>query len=80
MTVDMSRLDVPAEQLAREIARRKVEDRLGRIPWLIRHPEWPTGRQSDGIAAEYRHLLHDADSDASTPAFPYPAPKEATNA
>ncbi|GGW99203.1 hypothetical protein [Streptomyces chartreusis] len=53
-------LDVPAEQLARDIARRKVEERLGRVGWLIRHPEWPTGRQSDGIAAEYRHLLDPA--------------------
>ncbi|MGW0626495.1 hypothetical protein [Streptomyces sp. NPDC002758] len=29
-----------------------------------------------GEAAEYRHLLYDADSDASVPAFPYPTAME----
>lgn len=30
-----------------------------------------------GEAAEYRHLLYDADADATVPAFPYPTPLEA---
>ncbi|MGV9888334.1 hypothetical protein [Streptomyces sp. NPDC003395] len=29
-----------------------------------------------GELAEYRHLLYDADEDATTPAFPYPTPLE----
>jgi len=33
---------------------------------------------TDGEAAEQRHWLYDADEDASTPAFPYPTPEEAS--
>lgn len=33
---------------------------------------------TDGEIAEYRHLLYDADTDASTPAFPYPTAQEAS--
>ncbi|WP_435246400.1 hypothetical protein [Streptomyces sp. NRRL F-5630] len=30
------------------------------------------GRLHDGLLAEQRHWLYDADPDAATPAFPYP--------
>ncbi|WP_432091085.1 hypothetical protein [Streptomyces sp. NRRL F-5630] len=30
------------------------------------------GRLHDGLLAEQRHLLYDADADAATPPFPYP--------
>jgi hypothetical protein len=33
---------------------------------------------TDGECAEYRHLLYDADPDATTPAFPYPPHLEAS--
>lgn len=39
------------------------------VPWLIAHPEWHPGPASDGERAEYRHLLYDADEDATVPAF-----------
>lgn len=77
MTRPIEQLDVPAPELERRIAQQRLEIRLDRLPWLIRHPEWPTGVASDGMRAEYRHLLYDADSDASTPPFPYPLAEEA---
>ena len=48
---------------------------------LLAHPELAaTGTHAtDGEAAELRHLLYDADEDATTAAFPYPnTPKEAS--
>jgi hypothetical protein len=74
----MHRLDVPTAELERRIAAQKLAERLSRAEWLIQHPEWPTGRASDGEAAELRHLLYDADTDASVPAFPYPTSLEAS--
>ena len=49
-----------------------------RLAWLMAHPdEAPHKPASPGEAAEYRHLLYDADPDATTPAFPYPTSLEA---
>lgn len=57
-----------------------VDTAVSKLRWLLAHPEAAaTGKPAtEGEAAELRHLLHDADSDASTEPFPYPAPKEAT--
>lgn len=66
---DIAALDVPREVLERRIAAARLAARLDRVPWLIAHPEWPTGRASEGMAAEYRHLLIDADSDSVTRPF-----------
>lgn len=57
-----------------------VDLAVSKLRWLLAHPEAVSDGKpaTEGEAAELRHLLHDADSDASTPAFPYPAPKEAT--
>lgn len=58
-----------------------VDAAVTKLRWLLAHPEAVAAGKpaSEGEAAEYRHLLYDADADASTPAFPYPAPKEATS-
>lgn len=77
MTRPISDLDVPAAEVERRIAEQHLAERLGRAEWLCAHPEWPTGRATAGELAEYRHLLYDADDDASTPAFPYPTIEEA---
>lgn len=70
-------LDVPRAQLE---ARVRVEASAAKLRWLLAHPEAvaTAPHATEGEAAEYRHLLYDADSDASTEPFPYPAPKEAT--
>lgn len=56
-----------------------VDVAVSKLSWLLAHPEAVADGKpcSAGEAAEYRHLLFDADPDASTPALPYPAPKEA---
>ncbi|NED75307.1 hypothetical protein G3I51_23890 [Streptomyces sp. SID9944] len=52
---------------------------MGRIQWMTKHPEWHPARATEGEMAEYRHLLYDADEDATVPAFPYPTtPEEAS--
>jgi hypothetical protein len=77
VTRPISHLDVPAAELERRIAEQRLAERLGRVQWLVTHPDWPTGRATAGERAEYRHLLYDADDDATTPAFPYPTAEEA---
>jgi hypothetical protein len=56
-----------------------VDAAVMKLRWLLAHPEAVAAGTpaSPGEAAEYRHWLYDADEDASTPAFPRPAPKEA---
>lgn len=84
MTRPIAALDVPLARLEsdmRELVRRReqaVDSSVSRLRWLLAHPEAATaGRPcSKGEAAEQRHLLYDADADASTPAFPYPTPQE----
>ena len=52
-----------------------VATSVARLRWLLAHPEAVAdGRPcTKGELAEQRHLLYDADEDATTPAFPYPA-------
>ena len=71
MTVDLSRLDVPLPELKRDIARQRVEASVAKLRWLLAHPEAAAAGKpaTPGEAAEYRHLLYDADADDRTPAF-----------
>lgn len=57
-----------------------VDTAVTKLRWLLAHPEAVAAGKpaTAGEAAELRHLLYDADSDASTEPFPYPTPKEAT--
>jgi hypothetical protein len=80
----IEQLDVPLTQLQADlrqlVARQRVEASVERLRWMLAHPETATaGRPATpGDSAEMRHLLYDADADATVPAFPYPAaPKEA---
>ena len=67
--------DLPAPPVRETTA---VDAAVDKLRWLLAHPP-VTRAATDGEAAEYRHLLYDADTDATIPAFPYtPAPKEAT--
>jgi len=77
MTRPISHLDVPIAELERRVAEQRLAERLDRAAWLVAHPEWPTGRATAGELAEQRHLLYDADADATIPAFPYPTSEEA---
>ena len=57
-----------------------VDSAVEKLRWLLAHPEAAAAGTpcSAGEAAEQRHLLYDADADATVPAFPYPAaPQEA---
>lgn len=59
-----------------------VDSAVTRLRWLLAHPEAVAAGTpaSPGEAAEYRHLLYDADEDATVAAFPYPnTPKEASH-
>ncbi|CAL9348234.1 hypothetical protein SUDANB1_00407 [Streptomyces sp. enrichment culture] len=79
MTRPISDLDVPLTRLQSDmkalVARQRLANRLDRAQWLAAHPDWPTGHAEPGEAAEYRHLLYDADPDATVPALDYPAPE-----
>jgi hypothetical protein len=59
-----------------QAAKERLAERLDRAHWLVEHPDWPTGHATAGEAAEYRHLLYDADPDATIPAFDYPTTEE----
>ncbi len=59
-----------------QAAEERLAERIDRAQWLLAHPDWPTGHATAGEAAEYRHLLYDADPDATTPAFDYPTAEE----
>jgi len=76
--------DVPLETVqalvARQRAKARVEESAAKLRWLLAHPdEAPHTPATSGVLAEYRHLLYDADPDASVPAFPYPAMPKETN-
>jgi len=70
--VPLSRLEADVRDL---VARQRAQARAERIGWLLAHPP-ATRHATPGEAAELRHLLYDADPDASTPAFPYPTSLE----
>ncbi|MFG3585042.1 hypothetical protein [Streptomyces sp. NPDC047990] len=80
MTRPIADLDVPpplhraqvVDLVARQRDARRVEESVAKLRWLLAHPTPATA----GELAEYRHLLYDADPDASVPAFPYPNPQE----
>ena len=71
MTVDLSRLDVPLPEVKRNIARQRVEASVAKLRWLLAHPEAAADGKpaTPGEAAEYRHLLYDADADDRTRPF-----------
>lgn len=75
----ISRADVPLstlrERMTALIERQKQAASVERLRLLL--AEQPCQPASDGEAAEFRHLLYDADSDATVPAFPYPTAQEA---
>lgn len=80
MTTDISRLDVDLRLLQQRIAREHVDKSVARLRWLLAHPEAVAAAPPApaGLQAEYRHLLYDADPDATVPAFPYPTAQEAS--
>jgi hypothetical protein len=64
-------LDVPLPVLERQIAEEQVKASVRRLQRLLAHPDdRPKTPAEPGELAEYSHLLHDADPDATTPAFP----------
>jgi hypothetical protein len=71
-------LDVPVttlrERMAALVARQKQDAAVERLRLLL--AEQPHRPASPGEAAELRHLLYDADADATTPAFLYPTAEE----
>lgn len=74
-------VDVPLSRLEADmrvlLARQRAQARVERVGWLLAHP--PASKPATpGEAAELRHLLYDADTDASVPAFPYPTAMEAS--
>jgi hypothetical protein len=76
----ITRADVPLstlrERMTALVERQKQDAAAERLRLLL--AEQPCQHATPGEAAEYRHLLYDADPDASIPAFPYPAPKESS--
>lgn len=80
MTRPIPDLDVPLDELRRRIAKKKFAARMSRLDDLMAHPEYATAGTPApaGERAEWGHLLYDADEDATTPAFPYPTPQEAS--
>ncbi|MFJ9740881.1 hypothetical protein [Streptomyces sp. NPDC101166] len=73
-------LDVQLHELQRRLAGEKFAVRMARLDDLLAHPEYAHTPAPAGERAELRHLLYDADEDATCPAFPYPtAPKEAAS-
>ncbi|PAZ15609.1 hypothetical protein CLM62_12490 [Streptomyces sp. SA15] len=58
-----------------------VDAAVSKLRWLLAHPEAVAAAKpaSDGEAAELRHLLYDADPDATTTPLPYPNPLEASS-
>ncbi|MGW7087613.1 hypothetical protein ACWGH2_29510 [Streptomyces sp. NPDC054871] len=65
--------DVRAETVAAEAerlaAQRKVEASVAKLRYLLAHPAEFAKPSDDAHAAEYSHLLHDADPDSTIPPF-----------
>ncbi len=80
MTLPIAALDVDLRELVKQAAARNLAARMARLDDLRAHPEYASAGTPApaGELAEVRHLLYDADPDASTPAFPYPTPQEAS--
>lgn len=78
MTRPIADLDVPEstlrERMAALVARQRVDASAERLRLLLADPQAGVHGQhaTSGEGAEMRHLLYDADDDASVPAFPYP--------
>ncbi len=74
----ISRADVPLstlrERMAALVARQKQDAAVERLRLVL--AEQPHQHATPGEAAELRHLLYEADPDATVPAFPYPTAKE----
>jgi hypothetical protein len=76
-------VETPLTQLQADLRRLVAQQRAAahgeRLQWLMTHPdEAPHTPAGPGEIAELRHLLYDADPDATVPAFPYPTPLEAS--
>jgi hypothetical protein len=69
--VERQRNEAAAEAL--RLKQAAAADRLRLL--LAEQPHQPAPA---GELAEYRHLLYDADPDATVPAFPYPTTQETT--
>lgn len=80
MTLPIAALDVDLRKLLKQVAARKFAKRMARLDDLRAHPEYASAGTPApaGERAEARHLLYDADPDASTPAFPYPSTEVAS--
>jgi hypothetical protein len=80
MTRPISDLDVPVptlrDRMAALVERQKREAAAERLRLIL--AEQPHQPAPAGELAEYRHLLYDADPDATVPAFPYPTAQEAS--
>lgn len=78
LTADLAPQDTPPptlrERMAALVAKQKQDAAVQRLQLLL--AEQPHRHASPGEAAELRHLLYDADADATTPAFPYPTALE----
>lgn len=78
MTRPISDLDVPQatlrERMTALVERQKRAAEAARLRQALEtKPHQPA---TPGDLAEYRHLLYDADPDATVPAFPYPTTQE----
>jgi len=80
MTRPISDLDVQLptlrDRMAALVAKQRKAAEVARLRQeLEAKPHQPA---TAGDLAEYRHLLYDADPDATVPAFPYPTAQEAS--
>ena len=73
-------LDVPLptlrDRMAALVERQRQDAAAERLRLLL--AEQPSRPATPGEAAEQRHLLYDADSDSTIPAFTYPTAQEAS--
>jgi hypothetical protein len=64
------------DRMAALVERQKQDAEAARLRLLL--AEQPHQPATPGELAEQRHLLYDADPDATVPAFPYPTTQEAS--
>lgn len=80
MTRPIRDLDVPLstlrERMTALVERQKQDAAAERLRLIL--AEQPHQPATPGETAEQRHLLYDADPDATEPAFPYPTSQEAS--